>query len=440
MIAAPTNITNLQLLAGSALVAVSGAAIGWVKGLPERAWAWLRRRISVQVYIGNESPIYDPTYRYIASSINLRWVRKFSAIWSNDEVKFSPGLGVQYFFYGRTLVEMDRSVEKSQGGLDSIWDELAKMQLVLKPESMTLTFFTRDKSIPLRFMQEATTRLKKGSEEKVPELYTPSYDNWYKRKDLDLRGVESVILPEGEMERLVGDLEQFFQRRGWYAGLGIPYKRGYLFHGTPGSGKTSTIAALCKHTGLDIYTTSLRYITDDRLMTLVNNIPARCALVLEDLDALYAKGKELTLSGLLNALDGLVFADGTVVFATTNHIELLDPALVRRGRFDVHVEFGTVTPEQVLRFMERFYGVVPVMAVAELIAAQHHSMADVQNACLENISDIHAACEQLINTRSKNYESISKGVGVDDSGDGGSRDSNVRAAHGAVEVHASTEE
>lgn len=72
------------------------------------------------------------------------------------------------------------------------------------------------------------------------------------------RPLNSVILNKGTLEGLVNDVEHFLSNPQWYIDRGIPYRRGYLLYGPPGSGKTSAIMALAGsfHLYIDTYTTS----------------------------------------------------------------------------------------------------------------------------------------------------------------------------------------
>ncbi len=147
---------------------------------------------------------------------------------------------------------------------------------------------------------------------------------------------------------------------------GIPYRRGYLLYGSPGSGKSSFIMALAGYLDYNICLLNLseRGMTDDRLTHLLSNAPERSILLLEDIDAAFTGRQSaaedgyqanVTFSGLLNALDGVASGESRIVFMTTNHVEKLDPALIRPGRVDVIVELGDAEPEQVRRLVKRFY-------------------------------------------------------------------------------------
>jgi len=64
----------------------------------------------------------------------------------------------------------------------------------------------------------------------------------------------------------------------------------------------------------------------------------------------------LTLSGLLNAIDGSASAEGRLLILTSNHPDTLDPALVRPGRIDVKAYFGHVTPTVARAMFKRIIG------------------------------------------------------------------------------------
>jgi mitochondrial chaperone BCS1 len=63
----------------------------------------------------------------------------------------------------------------------------------------------------------------------------------------------------------------------------------------------------------------------------------------------------VTFSGFLNALDGVASGEERIVFLTTNHVERLDPALVRPGRVDISELIDDASPAQAKRLFTRFY-------------------------------------------------------------------------------------
>ncbi|PLN85734.1 mitochondrial chaperone Bcs1 [Aspergillus taichungensis] len=183
------------------------------------------------------------------------------------------------------------------------------------------------------------------------------------------RPLESVVLDEGVKEKIVEDVSDFISTGKWYHDRGIPYRRGYLLYGPPGTGKSSFIQALAGELDYDIAILNLseRGLTDDRLNHLLTIVPNRTIVLLEDVDAAFSnrrvqteadgyRGANVTFSGLLNALDGVASAEERIIFLTTNHVERLDPALVRPGRVDMTVRLGEVTRYQVSCLWDRFYG------------------------------------------------------------------------------------
>lgn len=185
-----------------------------------------------------------------------------------------------------------------------------------------------------------------------------------------VRDLDSVVLAQGRKDQIVGDVQRFLSRGLWYARRGIPYRRGYLLHGAPGSGKTSFITALAGALDFNICLLNLaeRGMTDDKLNLLMSTAPERSILVLEDVDAAFrgrsadaperhADGYQpnVTFSGLLNALDGVASGESRIIFMTTNHLERLDPALIRPGRVDLICELGDAEPAQVRELLVRFY-------------------------------------------------------------------------------------
>ncbi|MBO0795419.1 MAG: ATP-binding protein [Ktedonobacteraceae bacterium] len=147
------------------------------------------------------------------------------------------------------------------------------------------------------------------------------------------------LILHGDMKQQIReDMEQFFAARETYETYGIPWKRGILFVGPPGNGKTHAVKAIINALGQPcLYVKSFRdqYHTDEEN---IHNVferarkSAPCILVLEDLDALLTAQNR---SFFLNELDGFAANIGIIVLATTNHPERLDPAILDRpSRFD----------------------------------------------------------------------------------------------------------
>ncbi|KAH8822614.1 P-loop containing nucleoside triphosphate hydrolase protein [Flagelloscypha sp. PMI_526] len=278
-------------------------------------------------------------------------------------------------------------------------------------ETLSISVVARNNSILKQLVLRAKREYEAEAVTRIQIYFADQYGGWRWTDSRHKRPLSSIVLMPGVKEMLVNDTKDFLASEKWYADRGVPYRRGYLLHGVPGSGKSSLIHALAGELGLDIYVVSLSasWVSDATLSTLLGRIPSRCMLLLEDLDAAFTrslnrekkekkrrrkekkKAKEqkkdgenkeegpsppprrrnkngealsdqntLTLSGLLNALDGVAASEGRLLFATTNHLTKLDPALSRPGRMDVWVEFRNASRPQSEGLFRNFWPVEDV--------------------------------------------------------------------------------
>jgi hypothetical protein len=168
-----------------------------------------------------------------------------------------------------------------------------------------------------------------------------------------------ALVLDATLTRLVRrDFETFFEREEWFRQHRLPFRRGYLFYGPPGNGKTSVIRIMAAHPQIESFSIDLQSgdVADNELRQLFESayrsVPS--LIVLEDLDRVYTRngasnGKtNVSFQALLNCLDGLGSRDGVIVCATANEPTALDPAILKRpGRFDRVVGFKT--PSSALR-------------------------------------------------------------------------------------------
>ncbi|KAJ5641193.1 hypothetical protein N7490_005193 [Penicillium lividum] len=200
---------------------------------------------------------------------------------------------------------------------------------------------------------------------------------WRAISEQDERKLESLALDKSMKEEIVSDIELFFSKdvAASYRRRGIPYRRGYLFYGTPGTGKTSLCKALAAKFGLSIYTINLASVDDNGLEELFRTIPSapeRCLVLLEDIDSAGIKREvnkvdidnteptshqsRVTLASFLNVVDGIGTKDGYLLVATTNAMPELDSAMTRPGRIDRKFEFGNPDASTIADYFLHFFG------------------------------------------------------------------------------------
>jgi SpoVK/Ycf46/Vps4 family AAA+-type ATPase len=244
---------------------------------------------------------------------------------------------------------------------------------------------------------------------------------------------DTLAMEPAKKKEIMDDLDAFRKNRDFYRRTGKPWKRGYLLYGPPGTGKSTMVAAMANYLDYDIYDVELTVVnTNTDLRRLLIETTSKSIIVIEDIDCSLdltgdrAKQRRrpgpstkaaaddaddrprnaVTLSGLLNFIDGLWSACGCerIVVFTTNHVDKLDPALIRRGRMDMHIEmsycgfeafrtlaknylgidehelFGSV--EEVLREVE-----LTPADVAECLMTARRAGAGEPSPCLEILVD-----------------------------------------------------
>lgn len=184
---------------------------------------------------------------------------------------------------------------------------------------------------------------------------------------------DTIAMDPEKKKDIVQDLLTFSKSKEYYSRVGKPWKRGYLLYGPPGTGKSSMIAAMANLMDYDVYDLELTAVKDNTsLRKILIETTSKSIIVIEDIDcSLHLSGKRndkkeeeseedkikaemkkpdkedsrVTLSGLLNSIDGLWSACGSerLIVFTTNYLDKLDPALIRRGRMDMHIELSYCT-------------------------------------------------------------------------------------------------
>ncbi|XP_038716257.1 AAA-ATPase ASD, mitochondrial-like [Tripterygium wilfordii] len=216
--------------------------------------------------------------------------------------------------------------------------------------------------------------LKEGKAMKIKnrqrKLYTNNSSHWSHVVFEHPATFQTVAMEAEAKNEIMDDLITFSQAEEFYARIGRAWKRGYLLFGPPGTGKSTMIAAMANLLNYDVYDLELTAVKDNtELRRLLIETSSKSIIVIEDIDCSLdltgqrrkkkekeeeggvekeklgkeekeSKPSQVTLSGLLNFIDGLWSACGgeRLIVFTTNHVEKLDPALIRKGRMDNHIQ------------------------------------------------------------------------------------------------------
>lgn len=211
--------------------------------------------------------------------------------------------------------------------------------------------------------------------------------SWQPKARKPIRRVDTVHFDDGLKQALLADVRKYLDpaTKRLYESRSMPYRRGYLFFGPPGTGKSSLCTALAGEFGLDLYEVKIPCVACDQdLEQMFQEIPPQCIVLLEDVDAVWtdrdssekddnhgaaARPSSCTLSGLLNVLDGVGSAEGRIVIMTTNKPDRLDSALVRPGRVDMKVMLGNISRKSAEQMFVRMF--TPPVEGSLLVTSQH---------------------------------------------------------------------
>ncbi|KAI3450985.1 hypothetical protein Pfo_007650 [Paulownia fortunei] len=293
------------------------------------------------------------------------------------------------------------------------------MNSTLKSEvrSFELTFHGKNKDLVINsYLPYITNEAKnKKQEKKTIKIFTVDYENMYNLNEmwtpvtLDHPATFATLAMDADQkEMILMDLERFVGRRDYYRKVGKAWKRGYLLYGPPGTGKSSLIAAMANYLNFDVYDLELTELRkNSELRRLLVATANKSILVVEDIDCTidlqdklanrassppqfhHQEESKVTLSGLLNFVDGLWSScgDERIIIFTTNHVEKLDPALLRPGRMDVHVNMSYCTPCGFKLLVSNYLGIkehVLFKEIEDLIGNAKATPAEVAEQLLKN--------------------------------------------------------
>lgn len=275
------------------------------------------------------------------------------------------GVGTHYFIHNRAPIKVVREV------LDD-----AKTGSFKLNEKMTFT--SPSKKAIIGLFNEAHDLSKHREDMKI---YTSNTHGFCEVRGISPRPLDTIYCEGDSIEEIVKRIDSFFKNKEWYIKRGIPWRLGIFLHGPPGTGKSSVARALASYFNKSLYVVHLGSMySDSSLFSNMREVQPNSFVLMEDIDcaganAINSREKKdqpetgsiandndeessgISLSALLNSIDGVMAPEGRVLIMTSNHPEKIDPALLREGRVDIRVELGKIGPSEIHRMLDKIFDV-----------------------------------------------------------------------------------
>ena len=272
--------------------------------------------------------------------------------------------------------------------------------------------------------------IEKQAEKREKELNESKYLNLtgYNSATIRKRYMDTVFMNPETKNEISNSIKSFVNRKDWYEENFVPYHYGILLYGPPGTGKSTLIRAIISEYSESVekqvtiqYLRSIRDINDVRQETYELKLAPKIIIV-EDIDASVLKRRtdadaenknqlavgvgdemppfrrydeKISLSDILNTMDGVSNLENVIYIFTTNHIEHLDPALIRPGRIDKLIKVDLPGRDEYDQFMYyHFKKHIP----EDFVVRSHKLIAELQNEIV---------CE-------KSYEEVLETLGKED--------------------------
>lgn len=364
-----SRFSELDITQIGSLVAIAGllpTAWRFLRRAWDETYSWVRHCLLASVTIPGGDPLNRSVVEWILAN-RPRNYRSFTGLTevgnsgidraaalkkTRHPVRYLPHWDTRWLWYnGNAFLVVrssDSSVSMSNPGYDGIGGE-----------ELTISCFGWSADPVKKFIKACRDYSETQTQFFVIIYSRDRYGlSWQPKARKPIRLLETVHFDNQVKQDLLADIRNYLdpktQRR--YQTRSMPYRRGYLFYGPPGTGKSSLSLAIAGEFGLDLYEVKIPSVaTDADLEQMFQDIPPRCVVLLEDIDAVWTdrsitskpaqEGQPMqncTLSGLLNVLDGVGSQEGRIVIMTTNRPEALDSALTRPGRIDMKVYLGNI--------------------------------------------------------------------------------------------------
>ena len=424
---------------------ISGIAI-YLRNIPKQVFNFLLNFFTITIvvdlqsrqYEGDKNPAFLPIYsqlsklkRYtiqrqteisVVDDYNRNYTQNGKQINSDRTMLFSPAQSITYFSrWDKTWIAFTNIIDDSNR---------LKKNFIIK-----IRFFTKNQQKVNKLLYNCVNDILKDDEKDFNKLKYNRNSEWYKLLKEKIFSQPPFLLTPVQ-EEIYSKIAWFLNNKEKFNKIGKPYHTGFVFHGKPGCGKSHFVQKLSEEFELPIYILNLTEIFgDNTLVSLLKDINKNAIVLIEDIDRFSTSGKSgkiaanksfrrqddeeeiiqkvsddpvkesltnfVSMSTILNVIDGIYGTNSGLIFiATTNHIERLDKALIRQGRFDYIYEFDYLNKKDICNFVGYNYQTKSNKKLKDDISLP---MSIVTNACFES-NTIDECINKLNSAKASSYD------------------------------------
>lgn len=378
-----------QFFSGAALASAIMGMTYQLKSIPRQIWSRVHRLIHYNVFVADKDDLYEALDIYMIKHYSKK-LRNVEAKTHEDGISLSHDNDFVRLWFKRRRLTISKRRETLENASAS-YNRYAR--------SFSVSGYFCKKQISVLLQKALEYRKKyleeKALEKKESESYVRQWGEWTVSKNSFIKKFKDVYL--AEKEAIIKDLEDFKNQEELYKRVGIPFKRGYLFYGSPGNGKSTLAGAIADYMKYDVYALDVSEMTTATdFMNAFRHIPNNSVVVFEDIDAIFTKRKKgdkevkTNFSTILNALSGINQKQNIITVITTNHVEKLDPALMREGRCDYKLEIKNPSKEIAEQYLSHVFD-----KPTKLSKFKSRSFVEMQELVLRNIKSENECIKAL---------------------------------------------
>lgn len=334
-----------------------------LRNLPRKLYDFLYKFSTVTISLRNDDEGYSEVnyvnfLKWFDEVPKKKWVRSYHVsgyrTFSRKDSSLTIGIGSHYFIYKKHLFKMTKAESQTP----------TEMKVL---ETVTITMFGRDVSLVEELVNEFAVRTDPNQQSIY--TYAANAGRWVRLSTLGKRSLDTVIVNKDLKAKIMKDINWFITNKEWYTKRGLPYKLVIIMHGQPGTGKTSLIKAIANEIKRNVSILNLESQSNNTLQKAINCLPEESLVVVEDFDSLNSTKdrslpvvsggddfkRDVSLSALLNTLDGICSLEGDIVIMTTNVLSDIDSALTRKGRTDFIYEIPVLTHVEIVEYINLMF-------------------------------------------------------------------------------------